>query len=486
MGAVAGVFSKSQIDAPGLVVKMLSAMKQRAQDGVAVAWADTLESADSPGDLRASSQEQGTAIGYGFTKILPNDKTQPIRAGNAWLSLDGRLVADGRLVGGEKAARILETMLSATELPSIERNIDGAYALCCCTDDTLFVTRDPMGLKPMYIGRLGDLIAVASDRKALWAVGIAETATFPPGGCLRASTIGAIVEPPKNRHDATRRLPRTRASEDELLQLLNESVSIQTSGLRTVAVGFSGGLDSAVITKIAKDAGVDLLLVTVGIGRTAEMSFAESTARTFQLPIVTREFSKKDAAECLDNVLWLIEEPSLMKVSIAMAMRWIAQEASQNGRTVVMLGQGSDELFGGYKRFATILGEQGTVAASEAISHSVRDAYEVNYQRDEQAVSGLRAELRLPFATSKIAEFASTVPLGMKVRASSDNIRKWILRDAAIKLGIPSEIALRPKKAVQHASGVEKAIREIAKDHGLSPSTYLAQRLQTLRNEFMS
>jgi asparagine synthase (glutamine-hydrolysing) len=72
----------------------------------------------------------------------------------------------------------------------------------------------------------------------------------------------------------------------------------------------------------------------------------------------------------------------------------------------------------------------------------------------------------------------------MKVRSPSDNIRKWILRDAAIKLGIPSAIAMRPKKAIQHASGVEKAIREIARKQGMLPSDYLEQRCQVIRNEF--
>jgi asparagine synthase (glutamine-hydrolysing) len=200
--------------------------------------------------------------------------------------------------------------------------------------------------------------------------------------------------------------------------------------------------------------------------------------------MVVKEFSKKDVAECLDHVLWLIEDPSLMKVSIAMAIRWIAQIASENGRSVIILGQGSDELFGGYRRFATILGERGEAAALQAISESVRDAHEVNYQRDEQAVSELRAELRLPFATRKIVEFAYKVPLNMKIRGPSDNLRKWVLRDAAIKLGIPSEIALRPKKAIQHASGVEKAIREIAKHNQLPPSAYLERRLAAMKRDF--
>jgi hypothetical protein len=69
----------------------------------------------------------------------------------------------------------------------------------------------------------------------------------------------------------------------------------------------------------------------------------------------------------------------------------------------------------------------------------------------------------------------------MKVRSPSDDLRKWILRDVAIKLGIPESIAMKPKKAIQHASGVEMAIRAIAKGHGLSTSEYLERRYKMSR-----
>ena len=483
MGAIAAVFSKSPIDAPHLVGKMLCAMRHRAQDAAAVAWGNTLESAKSPDLLTALSPSQHTAIGYGFTQILPEDKPQPLQAEGGWLCLDGRVVADGMLAGAEKAARLLGPKLTPSGFPSIHHDVDGAYALCWCADGCLLVTRDELGLKPMFVGSRGDLFAVASDRKALWAVGIDETAPLPPGGCLKAGEGALALESSRHELETSEASRDEKVDAEELLRLLVESVSIQTAGVGKVATGFSGGLDSTVIAKIAKDAGIDLLLVTLGVGRTLEISQAELAAKTIGLPIVTREFSMNDVAACLDRVLWLIEEPSLMKVSVAMAISWIAQIAAESGRHVIMLGQGSDELFGGYKRFATIMGESGTDAASEAISESIRRAHEVNYQRDEQAVSALRAELRLPFATKKIVEFASRVPLVMKVKSPSDNLRKWILRDAAVKLGIQTMIAMRAKKAIQHASGVEKAIREIAKRHGLSASDYLEQRFMTIKNE---
>jgi asparagine synthetase B (glutamine-hydrolysing) len=483
LGAIAAVFSKSPIDAPRLVAKMLCAMQHRAQDAAAVAWNDSLESARSPSLLTATSPERQAAVGYGFTRILPDDKPQPIRQRDGWLCMDGRIVWNGRLVGGEEAARLLAPKLTPVEFPSIHYDTGGAYALCWCGDDCLLVTRDPLGLKPIFVGSRDDLVAVASDRKALWSIGIDETSPFPAGGFLKANGSTLNLESSKFEFESSETSSPQEIEAEELSRLLAESVSIQTAGVGTVAMGFSGGLDSSVMAKIAKDIGIDVLLVAVGIGRTPEMSQAESVARTLELPIVMREFSRNDVAECLDRVLWLIEEPSLMKVSIAMAIRWITEVALQNGRSVVLLGQGSDELFGGYKRFATIMGEGGADAASKAILESIRMAHEVNYQRDEQAISALRAELRLPFATRRIAQFASGVPLMMKVRSPSDNVRKWILRDAAIKLGIPSSIAMRPKKAIQHSSGIENAIREIAKRQGMSPSDYLEQRCQVIRNE---
>jgi asparagine synthetase B (glutamine-hydrolysing) len=483
LGAIAAVFSRSPTDAPRLVVEMLRAMRHRARDAAAVAWGSALKSADSPDLLTASSPARHTAVGYGFTKILPDDKLQPLRAEKGWLCLDGRVIADGMLAGAEKGARLLSSKLTPAGFPSIHRDIDGAYALIWCDDACLFVTRDQLGLKPLFIGGRGDLVAVASDRKALWAIGIDEATPFPPGGCLKASEEALALDPLRHQMETSETPRHEKIDAEQLLRLLVESVSTQAAGAGKVAAGFSGGLDSTVIAKIGKDAGIDLLLVTVGVGRTPEMNQAELAAKTIGLPVVTREFSADDVAQCLDRVLWLIEEPNLMKVSIAMAISWTTQIAVENGRSVVMLGQGSDELFGGYKRFATIMGESGSNAASEAISESVRRAYETNYQRDEQAISWLRAELRLPFATRKITEFASRVPLEMKVKSPSDDFRKWILRDAAIKLGIPRTIAMKPKKAIQHASGVEKAVREIAKKHGLSASDYLEQRFATVKNE---
>ncbi len=479
MGGIAGVFSKSEIDAPRVVTKMLRAMKHRAQDGAAVAWAGHSESARSPVDLKASSPREHTAVGYCFTRVLPEDVMQPIQTSGGWFVIDGRVVNDQTLADAVEASRLLRHAVIRLDSSIIRGSVSGAYAACFCTTNELSAIRDPVGLKPLFVGHQDDLMAVASDRKALWSIGVWNPATFQPGARMIAKPEETVLEPRTTTQEET---SVEEATPSRLLQLLGESVSVQVSDIDKIAVGFSGGLDSAIIARIAKDAGADVLAVTIGMDRTAEIEQAELAAGQMEMPLAVRRFSGREVEESLDRILWLIEEPNLMKVGIALAVNWTSEVALENERRVVLLGQGSDEQFGGYKRFATILGEHGPKAAQEAVSVSIREAHEVNYQRDEQAVSAIRVELRLPFATENIVKFALGTPIGMKIRSPSDNLRKWILREAAIKLGIPPAIALRPKKAIQHGSGIEKTIRTIARKHQQTPSSYLEQRLRRMKN----
>ena len=311
MGGIAGVFSKSEIDTPRLVVKMLRAMEHRAHEGAAVSCDGDIESARSPDALREPSLLQHAAVGYCFTSVLPRDVLQPIPVDSGWLAFDGRFVLNQKLAGGEEAAHLLQPYLTPAEFPSIHRKIDGAYSLCFCTKDGLSVTRDALGLKPLFVAHQGDLTAVASDRKALWAIGLRNGLTFPPGSFMIADperiTLGS---------EPSAEVPSVAgASPDEVLRLLKESISIQTSDVSRIAIGFSGGLDSSVIAKIAKETGVDTLAVTIGVGRPPEVEQAERAAAEIGIPIAVRTLSEEEIEGSVSRVLWLIEEPDLMKVS---------------------------------------------------------------------------------------------------------------------------------------------------------------------------
>jgi asparagine synthase (glutamine-hydrolysing) len=241
-----------------------------------------------------------------------------------------------------------------------------------------------------------------------------------------------------------------------------------------VAVGFSGGLDSAVAAALAKNV-TDVKLVSVGLAGSPELTTVEKYAHEMDLPVTIESFDPDSLEDDVRRVIWLIEEPNLMKVSVAVPLHWAAKVAARHGHSVMLCGQGSDELYGGYYKYATILDTKGRSALVEALYRSVVEASQVNYERDEQATAPFGVELRTPFADLDVVRFSLTLPCDFKVKPGNDVTRKWILRSVAKGLGVPEDIVWRRKKAIQHGTGVENAIRKLAKNQKLSVDSYLAR-----------
>jgi asparagine synthase (glutamine-hydrolysing) len=259
-----------------------------------------------------------------------------------------------------------------------------------------------------------------------------------------------------------------------LTRLLRRSIRLVTKHVDHVAVAFSGGIDSAVTATLAKRAGKSIELISVGLTNSPEMREVEKYAKQLDLPITTETYSDDSMEEYVRRIVWLIEDHSLMKVSVAVPLHWAATRAQKSGHTLMLCGQGSDELYGGYYKYARILDEQGREALRAALYRSVLDAAAVNYERDDQATSPFGVTLRTPFADHDLIRFSLTIPSEYKVKQGNDLVRKWVLRAAAKKLQVPEEMIWRRKKAIQHGTGVEDAIRRLAKTGGISVASYLA------------
>ena len=251
-------------------------------------------------------------------------------------------------------------------------------------------------------------------------------------------------------------------------------------------MAFSGGLDSAVTAVMAKNLGVDLQAISVGLDGSPEISMVEKFADQIGLPITVEKFNSDSLEEYVKRVLWLIEEPNLMKVSVAIPLHWAAMVAARHGHRIMLCGQGSDELYGGYSKYATTLRSKGREALKAQLYRSVIESSLVNYERDEQATSPFPIELRTPFSDPDLIRFSLSIPSEFKVKDGEDVTRKWILREVARAVGVPEEIAWRRKKAIQHGTGVEKAIVKLAKNSELKPDAYLSRTFEdVIKNESM-
>lgn len=337
----------------------------------------------------------------------------------------------------------------------------------------LYAFRDSIGFKPLFYGHNRRMTAFASERKALWKVGLAHARRVRPGLLYAAGSKGVssslLLRPSRPTHRA---MTLEQASL-ELKQLLTKSTLRITKGLDRLAVAFSGGLDSSLVAALAKQAGCGVELVSVGLSGSIELSTAEKYADQLDLPVAMETFSLDSLEHYIRRVVWLIEEPNLMKVSIAIPLHWAAMVAAQRGFRTMLCGQGSDELYGGYYRYARTLDSRGRRALESELYRSVVNSHVVNYERDDQATAPFGIELRTPFADSAVVTFSLTIPSELKVRKGNDLTRKWVLRTVAQTLGMPEDIVWRRKKAIQHGTGVESAIRKLAKQNGLNADAYL-------------
>jgi asparagine synthase (glutamine-hydrolysing) len=482
MGAMVAVVSKKRESAYDTAVIMLEALKHRGSDSFGVASQNEVAIKKALAELRGEHIDSDMLIGHILNRLLPTDTAQPVHMGKFALVFEGRLFPTSDM---EDAIRPFSEKLACSEegAARLIQTYDGSYVFAIAGSKRVLVGRDTVGTCPLYFGESKDFCAMASERRALRRVGIVKIDCFPPGTVALVDKTGfhfktakIIALPPKQRMAGSN---AASLLETALLQSTKERVS----DVEEVVVAFSGGIDSSLIALLAKLCKVRTHLVYVTLEDERETVFVRQAAETLGLPLHIAEYTLKDVAEVLPKVLWLIEEPNPVNASIAIPVFWVAEQASKLGLRVLLAGQGADELFGGYRRYIDNLMSEGVVNLRRQLYDDVVSLHETNFQRDSKVCAFHQVELRTPFSDLEVIELALRIPVEMKIASPMDRLRKGILRQTASNLGIPDFIAEKPKRAIQYATGVNNAIRKLAKRERLTMRGYVEKLFAETRNE---
>ncbi|MCS7124876.1 MAG: asparagine synthase-related protein [Candidatus Bathyarchaeota archaeon] len=472
MKALAAVLDKKGGNAVQKVGVMLNLLGRNHADAFCIATPDSTFVDASLERLPTKELKASTASGKVFLKVLATDTPQLTNFRKSSLVFDGRIYHPPATVSEAAFMEKLRADGAVAAAEALVRKFDGCFAFTVTEDKKLIVGRDSLGLYPLYYGENRDFFAVASECKALWKIGITETKSFPPGHVAIADRKGFKVKHVKTPKSLVHPLSMEKAVE-KLQRLLSLSVVKRTAGLDEVAVAFSGGLDSSLIAFLVEKAGVEVNLIHVSLENQRETVQAEETARLLGLPLHKGIYSEGDVKKVLPKVLWCIEASDPLKASIGIPVYWAAEKAAELGFKVLLAGQGADELFGGYRRYLTLYSRLGGNFAQEAIINDILKLHESNLERDVKICSFHGVELRLPFVSYPLVKFALSLPLNLKIASTNDMLRKTVLRKTAEKLGLPKQIAYKPKKAVQYATGVNKTLKRLAEQENLPLKQYL-------------
>ena len=261
---------------------------------------------------------------------------------------------------------------------------------------------------------------------------------------------------------------------------LYSAVLKRVENITDVGLIFSGGVDSTILALILKEIAqkrndtntveegivkpLNVKLYSVGVENSQDIKFSKKIAEELNLPLKTIIIDETTVKESIKPVLTAIEDDNIMKLGVGMTIYLATKAMKEDGIKVALSGQGADELFGGYNRYLKHFEENSLIDAyfslDEEIYHDIANMYHVNLERDDAVSMANGVELRVPFLDKDIIDLALDIPGKYKIKNGEDLLRKHILRDSAKSIGVPDYIALRPKKAAQYGSGINKILKK--------------------------
>ena len=252
---------------------------------------------------------------------------------------------------------------------------------------------------------------------------------------------------------------------DSLFSLRNalyDAVSGDTSEIPRVAVAFSGGIDSSLLAAICHHLKKQVTLITIGFSGSHDINFSKSVASKMVMDHIVHEIDYDDFQENLQRIRQAINCENTSHIENCIAFFYICRTAKQNHLSVVLSANGCDELFCGYDRYRSAYSHGGESEINMLMEYNI--ANEFALVKEIQIVAAqLGVQVIQPFLSPQFIQFAKTIPINQKINGSDDLIRKHILRQIAVAIGVPIESAMKPKKALQYGSSIHKCYRKAEK-----------------------
>ncbi|HEX9261905.1 MAG TPA: asparagine synthetase B [Candidatus Bathyarchaeia archaeon] len=459
-----------------ILAKIIAALKKLDPSQTHIATAIPSSSALELNPNQQQISKTDSPVVYCYAATQTNNIPEIFKLKNS------TLIFQGRIYRPIQTESFWKTVSERTELDRsaevLLKKAEGDFCFSILKPDSILTGRDPMGIEPWYYGENSQIAALASNRRALWQLGIAEPKSFPPGHLAHVSHTGFEFKPIKTLHYKKPKHITMKEAATRLQTLLESSVRNRTRDLKKVAIAFSGGLDSSLLAALTKKSKIDVHLIYISLENLPETESAIKAAEELNLNLHLALFKESDLAKTLPRVVEIIEEADPVKAAVGLPFYWVAQEAAQEGFRVMLAGQGADELFGGYQRYVNTYIEQGNEHTRKIMFNDATKLYESNIERDVKICRYHNVELRLPFASFQLAKFALQLPIELKLENKKDTARKLVLREAANYIGLSQMIVHKKKKAVQYSTGVNNAIRKLAQKEKFSTKEFIEKQFQ--------
>ncbi|CBF77602.1 hypothetical protein AN4401.2 [Aspergillus nidulans FGSC A4] len=382
------------------------------------------------------------------------------------------------------------------------KHLDGMFAwvLYDKKEDRVIAARDPIGICSFYIGwssQTPGAVYFASELKSLHPV-CDKVEAFPPGHVFdsKSGEFSRYFQP--SWWDPTN-VPSTPVDYKAIRESLTRSVRKRLMAEVPYGVLLSGGLDSSLVASIAQRETLRMQKASSGVKSEANGELVGiddenelSTVNSFQqlqsfsigLPgapdteaamevakfLGTKHhaltFTIEDGLNALSDVIYHLETYDVTTIRASTPMYLLSRKIKGLGVKMVLSGEGSDEIFGGYLYFHAAPNKE---EFHKETVRRVKNLHLADCLRANKSTSAWGLEARVPFLDKAFIETSMSVDPQEKM-ITKDRIEKYILRKAFdtsdepdVEPYLPDKILWRQKE--QFSDGVGYSWIDGLKDH---------------------
>ncbi len=399
-----------------------------------------------------------------FTRLSINDLTedgmQPFTEDDKMLVCNGEIYNHDRLVPSLDTSSDCGCLIPTIEMYGFHMTcemIRGVFAIAYVDSKGVKFARDPIGVRPLFYTRtIEGGIAVASEVKALLYLGT-KVEIFPPGHMYDSLTDQFTCYYPC--YWDFRKTPFIFNGRELFEQAVKRRVENTD---REIGVLLSGGLDSSVVAyTVRKILGPNRRIRTFSIGTkdSPDCKAAEVMAKHINSEHTRVDFDLSQGVKDIPDVIESIESYDTTTIRASVPMWTLAKYIKEHTDCrVILSGEGSDELLGGYLYFHNAPSEE------EFFMETVRRVkllHQFDVLRADRCTAAHGLELRVPFLDRDFIDFImAEVDPGLKFQKGEMEkkvFREWFNGD------IPDEILWRKKDAFSDAVGYSWV--DAIKDH---------------------
>jgi len=313
------------------------------------------------------------------------------------------------------------------------------------------LVRDVLGRYPLFVERGGPEWAFDPTE-------LAEPVPVPAGharGAVDGEPVGervwSLPDPDPER--------ATRTAVDAVTDAVRAALGTAADEPGGTAVAFSGGVDSALVA-----AGLGGPCYVAGFPDSHDVETARAAAEAMALDLRVVELDHAALERAVPELARATDRTNAMDVSIALPLYLVAERAAADGFDRLAVGQGADELFGGYAKVARAPEDERV--AADTVRGARREVVDTLPDQLERDVTTLRAagvEPVAPLLDDRVLRSALSLPGHLLVTERGE--RKWALR-LAVREWVPDPVAFREKKALQYGSLVSRELDRLARQAG--------------------